>query len=470
MNKTRPVTPQVRHIIAVSLFAVILSACNSTPTSITTQVPEPSPSPTAVPTLASLPAGGLVYGDLDGRFSLPLVGEWAPVETDDSYGHFRLAEPVLDMYVVTVESEDLDTVVDAAIAQIGLDPAELSQLAKVSLGRWTAYLYKLDSDRGVSLLAQRLGDASIAVIATGELSVTTSPPADVFLTLDGLAFLPLAEYLAFQPPPAPSTVEDIENLNNIDFYNGRTKLVGKLVLPEGDGPFPAIVCVHGSAPSTRTECDHVTSALRASGLAVFSYDKRGVGQSEGIFVGVTDINDNPSPSEWRMPQLGDDALAAVTFLQNLSEINPDQIGLIGASQAGSIIPQVAARSAIPAFAVTIVGQTVPVGEAHYYQQFTGKERRLPPMTESERDELSAQLAIFDGNPGFDPRPSIEAMKIPALWIWGDLDGWIPPRKSRLVIAEHDKDFTIIYDPDFGHEWPSSLNSVVVDWILAQLEE
>jgi len=424
--------------------------------------------------LASLPDGGLVYGDPEGRFSLPLVGDWTPVETEGSYGHFTLTEPGLDMYVVTVESEDLDAVAEVALAQIGLDTSALSPLAEAPLSRWTVIIYELDSGRGVSLAARRLGDETIAVILTGGLGVTISPPAEVFLTLDGFALMPLADYLQFQPPPAPSTVEDIENLNNVEFYSDRTKLVGKLVLPEGEGPFPATVCVHGSGPATRDECDHAVPALRAAGLAVFSYDKRGVGQSEGIFAGVTDVNDDPSPSEWRMPQLADDALAAVTFLQNLREINPEQIGLLGASHAGSIIPQVAAQSDVPAFAVTVVGLTVPVGEAHYYQQFTGKERRLPPMTESERDELSAQLATFDGDPGFDPRPYIEAMEIPALWIWGDLDGWIPPRKSRLemerMIAEHDKDFTILYDPDFGHEWPSSWNIEVVDWVLAHLGE
>jgi pimeloyl-ACP methyl ester carboxylesterase len=306
------------------------------------------------------------------------------------------------------------------------------------------------------------------------MNLTISPPAEVFLTMDGLALMPLAEYLEFQPPPAPTTIEAIEDLKQVEFFSGNTKLTGKLALPKGEGPFPAVVCVHGSGPATRTECDHVIPSLLEAGLAVFSYDKRGVGDSDGIFVGVTDMNDNPSPSEWRMPQLADDALAAVNFLLNLREINPDQIGLLGSSHAGSIIPQVAANSNIPAFAVIAVGLTVPVGEAHYYQQLSGKERRLPPMSESERNELSTQLASFDGIPGFDPRPSIAAMEIPALWIWGDLDGWIPPRKSKLemesIIVELDKDFTILYDPDSGHEFPSSWYSDVVDWILAQLDD
>jgi len=469
------------------LLVLILGACTSQtapaspsplPPTATPHSPMPAQTsvPTAVLTLASLPDGGLVYGDPGGRFSLPLVGEWKPVETDGLLGHFRLADPELDMYVATVESEDLDVVVENALVQIGLDPSALSQLAEVPLSRWTGYLYALESDQGVTLAARRLDGVAVAIIIRGELSVTTTPSAEVLLSLGGFEPMPLADYLEFQPPPAPSTVEDIKNLISVEFYSARTKLVGKLILPEGEGPFPAIVCVHGSGQVTRTECDHFTPALRAAGLAVFSYDKRGVGDSEGIFTGVTDLTEkDPSPSEWRLPQLAGDALAAVTFLQNLREINPNQIGLWGGSHAGSIIPQVAANSDIPAFAVVGAGLTVPVGEAHYYQQFTGKKRRLLSiMTESERDELSAQLATFDGDPGFDPRPYIEAMDIPALWMWGDLDGWIPPRKSRLemesIIAEYDKDFTILYDPDYGHEWPNSWTSEAVEWILAQLEE
>ena len=99
---------------------------------------------------------------------------------------------------------------------------------------------------------------------------------------------------------------------------------------------------------------------------------------------------------------------------------------------------------------------------------------MPPMTESEREELSEQLAAFDGMPGFDPRQFIAAMSIPGLWIWGDRDGSMPARESKAIlesiIAEYDKDFAIFYYPDAGHEWPSSWTSEAVDWIYAHLEE
>lgn len=468
---------RMSHIaIVLTLLALVGAACGGGTNDLAdepTTMPATTVTTAAPTTLASMPGGVLVHGDPDGRFSLPLVGDWTPVVSDDSYGHFKLTNPDLEMYVVMVDSVDRDVVAETALTRIGLDPAELAPPETLGLQRWTVLLYTTGAGRGVGVAARQLGDATIAVILSGELRVIAAPPRDVFLTLDGFSQLPLAEYLAFQAPPPPRTIEAMEDLGDIEFYSGRTPLVGKLVMPEGEGPFPAILCVHGSGPADRGECNDVIPALRAAGLAVFSYDKRGVGQSEGIFVGVTHIDGDPSPSEWRLPQLADDALAAVMFLQNLEEIQPDQIGLIGASQAGSIIPLVADQSDVPSFAVVGAGQTVSVGEVHFYQQFTGKVRRLPPMTEVERDELSARQATFDGDAGFDPRPHIRAMGIPVLWMWGDLDGWIPPRKSKLelesVVAEHDQDFTILYDSDFGHEWPKSWTTEAVDWILAYLD-
>jgi hypothetical protein len=60
-----------------------------------------------------------------------------------------------------------------------------------------------------------------------------------------------------------------------------------------------------------------------------------------------------------------------------------------------------------------------------------------------------------------------------LWIWGDRDGSIPARECKAIlesiIEEYDKDFTILYDPEAGHEVTEN-RSEVVDWIYAHLEE
>lgn len=425
--------------------------------------------------LPSIAEASDVYGDPEGRFSLPLIGDWTSVETDGSYGRFTLTDPAMELYVVTVESDDLEASVGAALGKIGVDTSALSLLLTRPDPRWSLYVYSLGDGQGVSLAARVLDGATVALIMTGALSITTSPPLQVFLTIDSFATLPLAEYLEYRPPPAPSTIQAIEDLNHIEFYSGGQKLVGRLVLPEGEGPFPALVHVGGgSGLTTRFQID--PSFLQAAGFAVFSYDKRGVGDSEGLFLEIA--SPTVETSEWRLPQLADDALAAVSFLKNLKEVNPDQIGLMGGSQNGWTIPLAASRSNIPAFVVIVSGTTVSVGEQVYYEGLTEEVTESPgllmQMTEGEREELSQKLAGFDGIRGFDPRQSLEEMTIPGLWIWGDRDSLAPSRESRAIlesiIAEYDKDFTILYYPDKGHRIRALGMSEVVDWIYAHMEE
>jgi pimeloyl-ACP methyl ester carboxylesterase len=226
----------------------------------------------------------------------------------------------------------------------------------------------------------------------------------------------------------------------------------------------------GSGHITRHDVGDVDEHLLAAGIAVFRYDKRGVGDSEGLFIEIADLGNQTS--EWRLPQLAGDALAAVAFLQNLEEIRPDQIGLMGGSQNGWTIPLAASQSGAPAFAVIVSGATVSVGEEGLYSELTEDVDPLPD-DENLRAELSAKLAGFDGVRGFDPRDALEAMSIPGLWILGDRDGSMPARESRAIleniIAEYDKDFTILYLPDAGHRLDVPMDETV-EWITGQIEE
>src|SRR5215510_5098762 len=48
-----------------------------------------------------------------------------------------------------------------------------------------------------------------------------------------------------------------------------------LALPNGSGPFPAVVIGHGSGPATTSDGADYVPFLLARGFAVFRYDKRG---------------------------------------------------------------------------------------------------------------------------------------------------------------------------------------------------
>src|SRR6266516_6650460 len=69
----------------------------------------------------------------------------------------------------------------------------------------------------------------------------------------------------------------------VAFQNGDVRLAGILVTPGRAGPYPAIVFIHGSGPSTREARAWKlhANAFNQRGFAVLVYDKRGSGQSTG---------------------------------------------------------------------------------------------------------------------------------------------------------------------------------------------
>ena len=62
--------------------------------------------------------------------------------------------------------------------------------------------------------------------------------------------------------------------------------------------------------------------------------------------------------------------------------------------------------------------------------------------------------LKQGPGGFDPIPSIRKLRIPALWLYGGKDTFIPPRLSarRLapIAAEPGRDFTVVDFPNANH--------------------
>ena len=144
-------------------------------------------------------------------------------------------------------------------------------------------------------------------------------------------------------PPLPYDAEEV----SVPSAPGVT-LAGTLTLPRGEGPFPAAVLVTGSGAQDRDETvfghkpflvlsDHLTRA----GIAVLRYDDRGVGGSTGTFATATSED------------FAADALAAVAFLKARADIGP--VGIVGHSEGGLIGPMAAARSGDVAFVVMLAG-------------------------------------------------------------------------------------------------------------------
>ena len=217
-------------------------------------------------------------------------------------------------------------------------------------------------------------------------------------------------------PARPS--DDLEGT----FPSGDIQLGYSLDVPEGTGPFPAVVLGHGSGRSSRREAAPLAARLVAAGFAVLRYDKRGVGESGGTYEGVGVAN-----SERVIPLLGGDMAAGVAFLRTRPEADPGRLGLLGVSQAGWVMPIAARLAPDVAFMVLIVSPTVSVGLENEYS-------RLAEGTTTPLDEVYAQLD-FHGAPGFDPRPTLETLSTPGLWLLGEQDRSIPTRQSVAILGE-----------------------------------
>ncbi|MBA7470586.1 D-aminopeptidase [subsurface metagenome] len=149
---------------------------------------------------------GNVYTDPEGRFSIPLIGDWTQVKTDGTYARFALTDPPLNMNIVTVESGDLYAGIDAALKKINIDPGALTPIvAGESLGLWYIFMYSLGDGRGVIVLAQVKDGTTYVIIGTGSEDVVcrAEPPADVMNTILGFTFIGGELVL-------PTTVEEFE--------------------------------------------------------------------------------------------------------------------------------------------------------------------------------------------------------------------------------------------------------------------
>ena len=199
-----------------------------------------------------------------------------------------------------------------------------------------------------------------------------------------------------------------------------TKLTGLLTLPATPGPYPAIMSLHGSEPGTKDNfgSQQMSAFMASHGIAVLTYDKRGVGDSEGTYV--------EAATERNLDLIAQDAIAGVEYLKKRPEINTAKIGLTGFSQAGWVIPLAASQSKDIAYFIILSGPVTSVGHEDLFSTYTNDGESANNYSQ---EEISKRLA--DTSPsGFDSTPLIVNLDQPGLWIWGDQDKSQPAFESE----------------------------------------
>ena len=146
---------------------------------------------------------------------------------------------------------------------------------------------------------------------------------------------PTARKRPQQPvPPFPYKIEDVE-YDNADrsLHYGAT-----ITIPDGKGPFPAVVLISGSGAQNRDGemMGHKSfvvlgDALSRNGFVVLRVDDRGVGKSSGRF------------SQASSADFADDVRVSLDYLLSRPEVDRKKTGLLGHSEGGMIAPIAAAQ-------------------------------------------------------------------------------------------------------------------------------
>ncbi len=313
----------------------------------------------------------------------------------------------------------------------------------------------------------------------------------------------------------------------VRFESDEISLAGTLVFPGESGPRPAVIFLHGSGPEPRYDAPSraIMNALVRAGFAVLVYDKRGVGESEGIFetaVYADFINDG---------------IAAVEYLAARPEIDPVNIGLYTVSESGSIAPEIALRSGRIRFIFNKVGSpinwldtvaweirnefleagvaTEDVGElvshtVKRWQHYIAVAADPELISSAQRHALDVELQElrlrvngamnslpetlwdydadsynrFAANASYSPTPFLDQLDIPMYYAYGGADVIIPTKACVEFIRDHmqlrGKNVQVkVYD-GLGHSlatpkgvmqmgWPPGYIDALVEWATSSVK-
>lgn len=276
----------------------------------------------------------------------------------------------------------------------------------------------------------------------------------------------------------------------LDFKSGDLRLRGKLVLPKGEGPFPVVIMVHGSEDYSAVDHYHLPYLLAANGIAGFKFDKRGTGLSEGeytqhfptlsndVIAAVDKLKKRDdidaervnlaglSQGGWIAPYVAkqiDIQSIMVGFGAAVSVPREDRWGYVYQLQEkGFGEKEIALADAMNAEFASIIDEndesgwdrlfvlTDQYGDSVWFKAIVGSDSILGIVSSKVTLPGSSFIPGFgwklyyrwfhagDGpsfNRMYEPRPTLEAIDTPSLWLLAEEDSSIPTPETAEVLSE-----------------------------------
>lgn len=277
--------------------------------------------------------------------------------------------------------------------------------------------------------------------------------------ISGLNFIPTeTEY----HPPAYINESEFHEID-VTIGEGKWALPGTITLPNGSGPFPGVVLVHGSGPNDRDETIGPNKTFRdlawglaSRGIAVLRYDKRTFTHAKQF---TPDIVEKLTAKE----EVIDDALLAIELMRRTEGIDQEKVFMLGHSLGATLAPRIGKQDP------EIAGLTIMAGitrslEDTILDQFTYLYSLAGTMTEEQKAELEALKEKVSRVKNLENLEDIPSKDLPlgispTYWkdlhdhnIWNDVKTLIMP----ILVLQGGRDYQVLKTEDF-EGWKSALS-------------
>jgi acetyl esterase/lipase len=246
---------------------------------------------------------------------------------------------------------------------------------------------------------------------------------------------------------------------------------GELWLPNGNGPFPVVVLIHGGCwqaelPGTIL-MDYMAADLRSKGVAVWNLEYRRIGSPGGGYPGTfVDV------------ARGVDKLRAIAKTRNL---DLSHVVVAGHSAGGHLTAWTAARQRLPKSSPLCAARPLPVRAAVTIDGINDLKayRAKGPGRCGEPATVDALLKGAPEKSRYSDTSAAELLptKVPQVVVSGELDPIVPVKLARDYADAAKRSGTpteLLVYPDAGHFEPidpaTPAGPAVIDKLIAEVRQ